>query len=327
VLQSLTQSVAAVFVHPDLDRQTRDTLRYAKQVDDLLAAIDRIRAVIHRGVEAGSVTFSGRRDHEPDDEDTDRRTELPSLEIAPTMDLMADLSGIDVVITDDRCLNRHATWSDSSRRSAIAANTLSVLVAFRKDGGISDSEYWRARHKLRAAGYYAMPLQEGELEHHLASAPITSNSVRETPELKAIRESLALPLINRSYLQTEHPWLNGVRFAVFKALRNIWLAEPVSPNVEAHSDWLLSILPDPRSWCTDPEKEGMWETARGQASVQAALILLFPYGDPKVRRRYSAWSSQRVAKPLREQHPLLWEAALDFLKQYIVRLSEVGDEP
>jgi len=201
-----------------------------------------------------------------------------------------------------------------------------VLVALRKDHAITDAAYWQSRHRLRAAGYYAMTVEEGEVEYHLSSAPVSDKTLRETPELRSIRESLALPLVNRSYLPTEHPWLNGVRFEIFKALRNIWLDQPLSTDVEAKADWLLSVAPDPRSWCPDPENDGLWQMARNQAAVQAALLLVFPFGDVKLRRRYYAWAEKRLVKPLRDEHPQLWDAALDFLKQYIGRLVEVEDE-
>ena len=42
LLEILTNSVAAVFVHKDLDSETRNLLHYGKHTEDLLAAIERI---------------------------------------------------------------------------------------------------------------------------------------------------------------------------------------------------------------------------------------------------------------------------------------------
>jgi hypothetical protein len=172
ILEPLVQSGIQVFVHEDVDRQTRETLRHGKHVNELVDAIERIRATLNKRIEAGEVNFSSRR-VAPDREDAEGEERDDDFEMAPSLDLMSDLSAITAVAADDRCLNKLPTWSDGSGHHAVAASTLSILAALKGGNRLDEEAHRRARHKLRAAGYIAVPLEPDELKHHLLAAPIT----------------------------------------------------------------------------------------------------------------------------------------------------------
>ena len=241
LLDVLTRSVAAVYVDRDLDRQNPHSV-HDRQVDALLAAVDRIRAAVNKGVEAGPIHFTRRREH---DADEDAGNDADTLELSPTLDIMSDLKDIDVVIADDRCLGKLPTWTDGSGNNAVCSSTLSVLAFLRSKKLIDDEGYWRARDKLRASGYYAMPVELEELQYHLTAAPIVDHKLRETPELRSIRESMDIAQVNRCYLPAEDVWLNGMRFAICRAIREIWNQPTNFEDVKAQADWLVSILPIP----------------------------------------------------------------------------------
>jgi hypothetical protein len=186
LLDVLVRSVSAVFVHPDVESRVQQTLSHGKQSAQLINAIDRIRSVLNSALECGKVSFSARRTKEDDKE---------TFGTSPSLDIMSDLSGIDAVLADDRCLNKLPTWSDGLGNSAIAATTLEVLEELKRDKKLDEDGLWRARHKLRSAGYYAMPSRADEIHHHLKSVPTDGKKIRETPELRAIRESIALAQI------------------------------------------------------------------------------------------------------------------------------------
>lgn len=103
-----------------------------------------------------------------------------------------------------------------------------------------------------------MPLEAAELALYLAAAPWGADGLRETPELKAIRENLRLPQINAIFVAEEIPWLNGIRYAVCTAIRNIWTTAPDFDHAAAKANWLLSLLPNPLEWCAEPENAGVW---------------------------------------------------------------------
>jgi hypothetical protein len=214
LLDPLTRAVTSVSVHTDLAKETQNLLRHEEHAAELLDAVERIRAALHAHLENGRVVFSARRAYEEsDDEEKDEFFQ------SATLDLLCDLSEVDAVCADDRFLNKLANWTDAKGETAVFTSTLSVLAALHAGKQIDDSAYWRPRHKLRAAGYYAVPLEAAELALYLAAAPWGADGLRETPELKAIRENLRLPQINAIFVAKEFPWLNGIRYAVCTAIR------------------------------------------------------------------------------------------------------------
>ncbi|MBZ9868516.1 hypothetical protein LB515_24355 [Mesorhizobium sp. CA15] len=327
LLDVLTRSVKAVFVHVDLDTRTRETLQHGKHVDDLLSAIERIRANVSTGVEAGRLTFSAR--HRIDNGNDEEHERDETFDSSPTLDLVADLSQIEVVLSDDRCLNKRPAWVDSSKRSAYSASTLDILAALKDSGRIDAQVYWRSRHRLREAGYYAVPFEADELLHHLAAAPaVVDGKIAETPELKALSKSLTLPQINSAFVPEEVLWLISARFAACSAIREIWSKADDIDRAEACANWLISFLPDPLEWCVEPGNELAWAASRQQLAVQSGLMMIFVSGTRQRRRRYFEWLDKALIEPLRHNHPEIWDEVLDFLKAHLVRLAEVDeDEP
>lgn len=310
LLDPLTRAVASISVHADLAKETQNLLRHEEHAAELLDAVERIRAALHAHLENGQVVFSARRAlEESDDEEKEEFFQ------SATLDLMCDLSEVDAVCADDRFLNKLAHWTDAKGKTAVSTSSLSVLAAL-----------WRARHRLRAAGYYAVPLEAAELALYLAGAPLGAEGLRETPELKAIRENLRLPQINAVFVAEEIPWLNGMRYTVCTAIRNIWTVATDFDQAAAKANWLLSILPNPLEWCAEPENEGVWAAARQQLAVQMGLLLVFVGASMECRQRYFSWLQEAVIEPLQEKNPEIWDATMEFFKNYTVRLTEVDDE-
>jgi hypothetical protein len=165
-----------------------------------------------------------------------------------------------------------------------------------------------------------------ELLYHLASASIIDGEVRETPELKAVRESFALPQINQAFVVGEEQWLNRVRYAVYKAIHELWLKTPELDRAQALANWLLSILPSPLEWCLHPEIDAVWAAAREQVAVQTGLMMFFIDSSHERRNRYFAWLQDAVIEPLQERDPDVWDATLEFLKLYVTRVIEGNNE-
>lgn len=318
VLEALTHSVAAIFVHEDLDKRTQELIRHEKQTEELLKAIERIRGVICSRTASGLIGFSGR--HREEDEEKDA-----AVDAVPTLDLLSDLSNIDAVIADDRCLSKLPFWADSSGHKALSGTVVDVLAALKGAGKITEEAYWSARHKLRAAGYYAVPLDAIELQHFASTAPIVDGHLRETPELRAVRENLAIPLVNNCFISTEGVWFVGACYAVCSAIREVWLRSTDFEHAEVQANWLLSVLPNPLEWCLAPQNDAVWTSARQQAAGQVALMMVFEGTSIRHRKRYFAWLEEKVLAPTEFSHPEIWRDALDFLKSYIPRFLKADD--
>jgi hypothetical protein len=324
ILDPLTRSVDNVFIHDELNSRTLHALRHGRHVDQLLTAIDRIRLSLNKRIEALKIRVSVRRTvDDAEAEANSGQGDERAFEMVPAFDLMCDLSQISAVVTDDRFLNKLPTWTDSLGRSVVATSTLNLIETLKGDQLIDNETFWRARHKLRAAGYIAVPLEPDELKQYLWAAPFVDKSIRETPELRAIRESLSIARINEAFLVAEDPWLAGIRLCVYKVLREIWIDSSDVEHAEACGDWLLYILPDPLAWCLHPENELAWAAARQQLAVQTGLLMVFIDGTPQRRQRYSAWLDERLGRRIREVHPEIWNSTIEFLKSYIQKLMGV----
>jgi hypothetical protein len=156
ILEPFVNTVAEVYVIQDVENEANAILRASEISENLLAAIDRVRSVLSEGLEKGSVAFSSRKrldDEDAQDNGYDGR--LPSL------DIMTDLSDIDVIVCDDRFLNKDLFWTDGKHRVP-CANTLDLIYALNDRAKISQAQKYEYLHKLRVGGYHAVPIEPAE---------------------------------------------------------------------------------------------------------------------------------------------------------------------
>ena len=321
LLDTLPDAVSAVFVHPDVDERSRETLQYERHANDLLAAIERIRAQVGAAIESGKVQLSARRVRQSDaidDEDDDNAT----LGAAPSLDLMSDLSGVDVIVVDDRCLNRFPSWTDGAGRKAAVATTLDLIANMHGAGLVDENAYYAQRHKLRAAGYCMMPIEAEELTHHILAAPIQNGVLVETPELAAVRVSFAMPLMHETFAPLDEPWFNKICLTVIRCIHAVWNSGDNYEQAKARGTWLLSVLPDPMAWCLAPESEAIWATTRKQTAFQLGYLMSFFEGTREARRQFYAWLNDELLAPLEKAHPAIWEDAFALLKDFMLRLGD-----
>ncbi|WP_375459486.1 hypothetical protein [uncultured Enterovirga sp.] len=322
-LEPLTKAVRTVLIHPDLHKKVQATLRHGERTADLLAAIERIRATLAQHIEAGTLGFTTRRGRSEDGEEDDREVSAAS----PTMDLLSNLTVSGGVVADDRSLNRYPTWQDAAGHGAASLCSLDVLQHLEASGAIAAAVHWQARHRLRMAGYIAVPIAPEELEHHLAFAPLVDEELAETPELRAIRCSIALPGIRHCRLPSDEPWLTGVRFAIWKAMRHLWATANDPATKAARASWLLETLPDPIDWCLSPEDEQQWEAALQQSAHLYGALLLFVDSTNDAADEFRAWLSQSLLPAVEAKTPDRFARILSFLRKYIPELvAGIGAE-
>jgi hypothetical protein len=320
ILEAVTRSVAAVFVDREVSDNCEAVIRGAAHRGDQIGAVERLRAIINAGVEKGTIRFSARRPRALDDEQ-----EMETRASFPTVDIMSNLSGIDVVVCDDRFLNKDGFWDDSHRRAPVG-NTADLLAGLNSRTVLSEEDKRGAFHKLRTAGYYAVPLNAAELLTHLDRAVLKDGVLSETPELRAIRESITLGRRSGVFLNQEDAWLLAVRLAFVRAIHALWSSYPLSDLTTAKADWLIAVLPDPLAWYLDPDNERIWDIAVHQAVVQSTLLLSFFHVEKRRREDYSAWIEQSLVIPLRVSHPWLWKRVVESFKSYLTHLLEREDE-
>ncbi|WP_193188987.1 HTH domain-containing protein [Nisaea sediminum] len=320
ILHPLTRFVKAVYIHPDIVRLARDTIKYQAQTSQLVKAIDEIREIIQRLLDSRKLNFTSRRLSSGEDSDGDLAEASPT----PTMDLLSDVSGADAVVVDDRYLNHSPTWTDRKGHTCNTSNVFDVidLVFTGKPSGAPDQKArWQSRQNLRKAGFYAAPLETDELLAKILAAPIAEGQLVETLELRAIRDSILLPLMTPCFAPIDRPWFDNVRMAVVQALRSVWTEPHDLDHAIARSDWMFDLLPVPTEWIHDPTNADHWRVAEAQTAGQLGAITVSINLQGERRAAFHQWVSQRITSSLRRYRGHIWNTLLEFTKNMIEQHS------
>lgn len=310
LLGPLCREVKAVFVSKEFADRADAQLEYASHSKEVVEAIERTQSILNQAIERGRISFGTRRLSESDDE------ENTIISRAPSLDLVTDLTGVDVIIADDRYMNKEDFWSDGKRRVP-CFSTLDVIGALYTKSLVSVAGRDELFHRLRIAGFCEVSVTKDEIVAELLRASIAEEAIVETPELRAIRESISLPRRARIYLSAEGVWLQGIRFSLLEAIRAVWSIDAPEGITEARADWILRTLGSPIDWCLQPENPAAWDAVLRQEALQAAFVLLSYDRLDKIKARYAKWSESRIVMPMRADRPWLWELTAEVTKELL----------
>ncbi|MCK1658602.1 hypothetical protein [Bradyrhizobium sp. 151] len=324
LLEKLTANVSEVYVSSEVESDCDAILQSAELSAELGHAVDRIRAAVHAAIEKGSLSFTGRR--LPNAGDGDEVEEGGPSAAFPSIDILTDLTDVDVVICDDRFLNKELFWADGRRR-VTCATTIDVITALNSRAVLSEQQRFDLFHRLRVAGYALVPIEPNGLKSELLRARIQGDNLEETPELREIRENLSISIRRHMFLDAETLWLDQSRLAIFQTLRAVWGERSISAENVAQADWLLRVLPDPLMWCVDPTNDETWANAVQKSAGQVGMLVAAPYVEDERQKKYSAWIEGRLATPTRMYFPWLWDKAFQVYVSFLGRLMEAEDAP
>ncbi|MDG9697355.1 hypothetical protein QC281_45735, partial [Streptomyces sp. DH17] len=144
-----------------------------QNVATVFQVIDDIRSAVRHANAAGRITFGPRRSDASESEFDGAQS---------TINLFSNLKGAEVVVVDDRALNKEGFGVDASGHRAHMASTLDLIEELRKRVVLTDDRYRAARYRLREAGAMLVPVNAAEL-----AAAAKRNRQNESPEFRAIR--------------------------------------------------------------------------------------------------------------------------------------------
>jgi hypothetical protein len=104
LLEFMTQAFSEVYIHPSVSKEADSLIDYANQTRAVLEIVDDIRTAVGDGYKSGKVQRGPHRKPSRDEGDTG-----PT---ASTLNLISDALNSDVVVIDDRALNREAFITD-----------------------------------------------------------------------------------------------------------------------------------------------------------------------------------------------------------------------
>jgi hypothetical protein len=316
LFEPLTRAGAELFIHSSVAEEADALIAHANLSKAVLDIVDDIRIAVARGYKSGQIRFAPQRRPSGGEED--------AMVTTATINLIADTLKADVVVVDDRAINKEMFITDNSGHRAKLATTLDVIEDLRARGVLSEAEQWSLRHRLRAGGALLVPLQADEV---LAAA--LRGVDHESAELRGMRESVGLARItDLPRFPAEIPWFASVNLSIQHALIRSWSRAPEHAAAERISDTLLDLRAKPEDWLArwDGNPPANWVDAVSCVMAGGLAVPVELNDDDNATPAYNKWLEARVLTPLRNSFPERYAAVVAQIRALIPSMSEVADE-
>jgi hypothetical protein len=305
-----------VYIDASAEDEANDLIEHNRHVAEVLRVIDTIRDAIRKAQSANKIIFGpGRIAASNDDEDDGFQSS--------TLNLVSDLMQADVVVLDDRGLNKEPFVEDRHRHRARSVTSLDVIEELHGRLLVSDDERRNLRHRLRVAGAALVPVDRDEI---VVAALRTKGA--ESAELTAIQDSILLARVAElPRFPAEIPWFGAVTVAVKNAVMEVWLREPNHERAAALSTVILDLKINPEDWVGrwDGQPPPNWvETVK--LVVISGLAMPVELNDAELVRAYNEWLERSVLAPLRERSPKAYAAVIEHIKAFVNTVSEKSDD-
>ena len=274
--------------------------------------IERLRASLNSRIESGKVKVAGQNNEK---EPSDRRLITHTAD-----DTFALPSDCDLIVVDDRNINKNTAVTNIDGRRLAVFSTLDVLNTI-----VASQEKWREwRTLLRRAGYFFVPVAPLELEDHLDAATVRNGKMEETPGLRAIRENLLCAQMNNwRQLPEEWFWLEESLTAFTKNLEDIWTENADFGEARARSDWVAEQI-DFHALTHALSRENKTKAdEREFGRLVMENMLSGPGTSRRADKEFWKWLEDRVLGPLKERSPDSYSWIAELCGEEVARLTKM----
>jgi hypothetical protein len=313
-----------LYVSPDL-RIEQHTLIHAEEEGRRLAGLlDDVRRFLRDKISDGRVCFlpvQRVQDGDRDKDSIDLERDVQTLK-----EVLSDFGGCAAVCIDDRFVNRHATATDKTGKSVPILTAVDLLRSLRLAEKLPDTDWFEMLHVLRECGFVLVPIEADELVNRLTSAALDKDgTIRETYELRIIRQYIATLRAREVVKSDEVDFLNRLSIATIFALRDLWNDERIPiEKAAACSNWLKRFcLPNPTDWMAYGDVAKREELL---VNVVVLLVRLIPIFASR-QAEYCAWLNCEVMEPFAPAAPgLLDRIAADVAEYISVETEELAQD-
>ena len=313
LLPAFLRTFPTVYVHVSTEEEANILIEHDRNINNVLSIIDDIRNAVRRANAAGKVVFGSRR---IDTGESDHEGMLS------TVNLLANLQGTEVVVLDDRALNKEPFAVDASGHRARVLSTLDILEELQGRGSITQDQYRGFRYRLRVAGAMLIPADAAEI-----AAAAKRNKRNEAPEFRAIHDSFDLARLSEMpQFPSEMGWLISSVQAVKSAVMQIWTEEPDEQRARAVASAIFAIRPLPEDWfeCWNGNEPPNWITSV-RCALLAGFALPIEIGDTTKARAYHEWLNEAVMSDLRSLSPETYQQVVCHLRNFIQKPQDEND--
>ena len=316
LLRRLVSAGFKVFVSQYTAKEATGFLRIQTISDQAKTILERIRRSIGTRIESGRIGVGPLR--------KESRADPDSAWEHSAVGIISLASSCDAIAVDDRFVNRNM-YIPSENGETLIVTSLEIVDMLAAKGKLVGRRRNEIRTRLRCAGYCLVPVTGEELEAHVAGTSVVEGVVRETAEIRAIRENLlSCRMRNWVRLPDEEIWLRTTRESVFGAIVGAWSGKESVVEAMARANWLLGLV-DMRGWsgCFDEDKRGF--VAKYGIGVDV-MMLMAAHGNETDSwlAAYWKWLEERLLRPIRDSKPWLYSWIVDNVRAVIDNVVEVA---
>ena len=309
LLEKIADAGFDIVVSEPLAAENRSLLSLQRMSDQLERLIEDIRAFLQDGIETGAIVVDPLR-HKYDEQD---------LRGHPTSEASLLSEDCDVVVFDDRFINQHPNVDLPGGATKPILTSLELLSLCADTGYLDAERLQEATTILRRGGFLFLEIDEEELFAEICVCKDGDAGLRETAELRAIREAFLFPRLARALrYEDEIPWLDRSIITILKVYRRVWSSEGCLSDVKARAAWLMELA-DVRGWLvTFPNAQARYILHEGR--VKHLMVQISPLVEVERERKeaFNKWIDEHLVTPLRREDPALFERLVHVEKSMIL---------
>ena len=309
LLEKIADAGFDIVVSEPLAAENRSLLSLQRMSDHLERLIEDIRAFLQDGIETGAIVVDPLR-HKYDEQD---------LRSHPTSEASLLSEDCDVVVFDDRFINQHPNVDLPGGATKPILTSLELLSLCADTGYLDAERLQEATTILRSGGFLFLEIDEEELFAEICVCKDGDAGLRETAELRAIREAFLFPRLARVLrYKDEIPWLDRSIITILKVYRRVWSSEGCLSDVKARAAWLMELA-DVRGWLvTFPNAQARYILHEGR--VKHLTVQISPLVEVEQERKeaFNKWIDEHLVTPLRREDPALFERLVNVEKSMIL---------
>ncbi|OYU50502.1 MAG: hypothetical protein CFE31_02840 [Rhizobiales bacterium PAR1] len=318
LLEALHLAHFKTFVSRSQVERIDSLIRHEMYAKTTIVHLEQIRTSLAQGIASGKVVLFT--------EVVSGGDELALIGNHPTAGIFALGSAVDLLVVDDRALNRFSSV-DAGERNVPIACTLDLLALLETAGTLTTSRRTEAETRLRRGGFQLMPVRTEELLRLVSSIVVHNGLFQETAHLRSIRESAErLRMTDVLQLPQDQAWFDQLFKAVTDAVRAQWNDDVDDATARVRSGWLLGLL-HLGGWSHRFDRANDRDAIIARSRYLSWIILTIPLkmlGDPM--KRYSEWMEGMVIQSMASIDPESLEWLVGHISNYIEALAEKLDE-
>ena len=301
LLEKIADAGFNIVVSEPLAAENRSLLALQRMSDQLERLIEEIREFLQDGIETGVIVVDPLR--HKDDEQVEH-----NIYSHPTSESLLFSEDCDVVVFDDRFINQHPNVDLTGGATKPILTSLELMSLCAATGYLDVERLQEATIKLRRGGFLFLGIDEEELFAKICACKGGDDGLRETAELRAIREAFLFPRLARVLRhEDETPWLDRSIITVLKVYQRVWNSGGCFSDVTARAAWLMELA-DIRGWLvTFPHTQARHILHEGRVQLLMAQICPLVEAEQERKEAFIKWIDEHLVIPLRREYPALFE--------------------